>query len=84
MVDDPRSRMWGVGLLFLAFVLALLLKQAFFAHLLGVGFAMVVWTKLAALFPRKLSDFSLAQKVLYVFLMLSVFGLTMALVTNRG
>ncbi|MRG27548.1 hypothetical protein [Laceyella tengchongensis] len=59
-------------------------ETSVFAHLLGVGLAMVVWTKLAALFPRKLSDFSLAQKVLYVFLMLSVFGLTMALVTNRG
>lgn len=84
MVDDPRSRIWGVGCLSLAFIIAMLLEQAFLVHLLGVALAMVIWTKLATLFPRKLSDFSLTQKVLYVFLMLSLFGLTMALVTNRG
>ncbi|MFC7441117.1 hypothetical protein [Laceyella putida] len=83
-MDDPRSRIWGVGLLTLAFIFALLLEQSFLVHILGVGLAMVIWTKLTTLFPRKLSDFSLTQKVLYVFLMLSVFGLTMALVTNRG
>lgn len=82
-VYRPWVRIGIVLLVSLALVAALYFEKDTIVHILGVVLAVVAWFAIASFFPKRVSDYSILQKILFILTTLIIIILTAILVLNN-
>lgn len=72
-----------VLLVTLALVAALYFEKDTIVHILGVVLAVVAWFAIASFFPKRVSDYSTLQKIVFISTILIIIIITVILVISN-